>query len=189
VCDVSFGAPAPAHRCGRCLDRRPRFERAWGLFDYAGPVGDALRRGKYGRRPEAIEHIGRLVGIHLPTALLAAPPTSVVGVPLHPRRVSERGFSAPRVLACYVACSLGVPLRRRGLRRVRHTPPQAGLNDKARRRNVRGAFAVTRWVPDDVLLVDDVFTTGATVDAAAAALRAAGASRVRVVCAAYVERD
>ena len=189
ICDVTFGAPGPAHQCGRCLDRRPRFDRAWGLFDYTGPVGDALRRGKYGGRPEAIEGVGQLVGVHLPAALACAPPTTVVGVPLHPRRLAERGFSPPRLLAWYVARSLGVPLRRRGLRRVRHTPPQAGLNDTARRQNVRGAFAVKSWQPNDVLLVDDVFTTGATVDAAAAALRAAGAARVRVLCAAYVERD
>jgi predicted amidophosphoribosyltransferase len=63
------------------------------------------------------------------------------------------------------------------------------LNDIARRKNVRNAFAVAPGFPSDVLLVDDVFTTGATVDAAAVALKKAGVDRVRVLCAAYVERD
>ncbi len=189
ICDLGFVADAPSHRCGRCLDRRPRFTRAWGLFDYAGPVGEALRRGKYGRRPEIIEYIGRLLGIHLPPALLRHPPLAVIGVPLHRRRVHRRGFSVPHLLAWYAARTLGVPLLRRGLRRVRDTPPQAGLDDSARRRNVRGAFLAGKTLPDDVLLVDDVFTTGATVDAAAGALTKSGVQRVRVLCAAYVDRD
>jgi len=148
-----------------------------------------LRRGKYGRRPEIIEHIGRLVGIHLPVDLLRRPPMAVVGVPLHRRRVQRRGFSVPHLLAWYAARTLDVRLLRRGFRRIRDTPPQAGLNDSARRRNVRDAFLATKTLPDDVLLVDDVFTTGATVDAAAAALQKAGVQRVRVLCAAYVDRE
>lgn len=189
VCDRSFAADGPRHRCGRCLDRRPRFDRAWGLFDYTGPVGEALRRGKYGRRPELIEYIGELVGVHVPIPLLEDPPHAVVALPLHRRRLHRRGFSVPELLAWYTARSLGVQRVRSGLRRIRDTPPQAGLDDVARRRNVRDAFLARNALPADLVLVDDVFTTGATVDAATLALRKAGVERVRVVCAAYVDLD
>jgi len=188
-CDQSFGADGPSHRCGRCLDRSPQFARAWGLFDYAGPVGDALRRGKYGRRPDVIEHVGKLLGVHVPVDILRDPPSAVIGVPLHRSRVSKRGFSVPQLLAWYAARTLGVRRLRRALRRVRNTPPQAGLVDGARRHNVRGAFTARQGLPNDILLVDDVFTTGATVDAASGALIAAGVQRVRVLCAAYVDLD
>ncbi|MCB9522687.1 MAG: ComF family protein [Myxococcales bacterium] len=188
LCDQALPAEAPAHRCGRCLTRPPGFDQAWGIFDYAGPFGDALRRGKYGRRPEVVAGLGRALRAHLPGALRLDPPLAVVPVALHPRRVAARRFDVPLVLAHGVAASLGVPLARRALRRIHDTPEQAGLDEKARRRNVRDAFRARGTVPADVLLVDDVITTGATVDAAARALRQGGAERVRVLAAALVTR-
>lgn len=188
VCDQALPMEAPAHRCGRCLARAPAFDRAWGVFDYAGPFGDALRHGKYGRRPEVVAGLGRALRAHLPGLLLLDPPAAVVPVALHPRRVAKRRFDVPLVLAHAVAAGLGVPLARRALRRLHDTPEQAGLDEKARRRNMRGAFGARGAVPEDVLLVDDVITTGATADAAARALRKGGAERVRVLAAALVER-
>ncbi len=187
-CDQPLPVEAPAHRCGRCLARPPAFERAWGVFDYAGPVGDGLRAGKYGRRPEIIAALADLVVAALPGELRADPPGAVVPVALHRRRVAQRRFDVPLVLGARIAKGLDVPLARWRLRRVRDTPEQAGLDEKARRRNLRGAFAVRGAPPLDVLLVDDVLTTGATAHSAADALRRAGAQRVRVLTAALVAR-
>lgn len=188
LCDDRLPAEGPAHRCGRCLERRPRYARAWGLFDYAGPAGDVIRAAKYGRQPAALDMLSRAMVGHWPPALDGEPPTLVVPIPLHARRLVTRGHSAPLRLAVGVARPLGLPVGRRALRRVRDTPEQAGLDDRDRRRNVRGAFEARRVAGHDVLLVDDAMTTGATVDAAAGALLGAGAHRVRVLCAARVER-
>lgn len=189
ICDDRLPADAPAHRCGRCLERRPRYARAWGLFDYAGPAGDVIRAAKYGRQPAALDMVARAMIGHWPPGLDGEPPTLMVPVPLHPRRWVTRGYSPPLRLAAGLARPLGLPVGRRRLRRVRDTPEQAGLDDADRRRNMRGAFVARSVAGHDVVLVDDAMTTGATADAAAAALLAAGAHRVRVICAARVERD
>jgi ComF family protein len=184
TCDAEAEGP-----CDRCRARPPPFARAWGRFTYGGPVGDAIRAAKYRGRPDGVPAVARLLAAHVPAALHGDPPTLVVPVPLHPRRVAERGMHVPHLLAASVARVLGVPLRARALRRVRHTPAQAELDDEARRENVSGVFAARRPIDGaDVLLVDDVVTTGATVSEAARVLLTAGASRVRVLAAAYVER-
>lgn len=189
ICDDRLPARGPAHRCGRCLERRPRYARAWGLFDYAGPAGDLIRAAKYGGQPAVLDALSRAMLGHWPPGLDGEPPSLVIPVPLHLRRVARRGHAPPLRLAAGIARPLGLPLGRRHLRRLRDTPEQAGLDDAGRRRNMRGAFAARRVAGHDVLLVDDAMTTGATVDAAAHALLGAGAHRVRVLCAARVERD
>lgn len=189
VCDGQLPQAAPAHRCGRCLARRPRFERAWGVFDYAGPAGDLIRAAKYGQQPAALDALARAVVARWPAALDVDPPGLVIPVPLHPRRVVARGFDPPLRLAARLCRPLGLNRGRRRLLRVRDTPEQAGLDDAARRRNLRGAFVARRVDGCDVLLVDDVITTGATADMATRALLKAGAARVRVLCGARVERN
>jgi predicted amidophosphoribosyltransferase len=173
--------------CGRCQARPPPFARAWGRFDYGGPVGDAIRAAKYRGRPDGVPAVARLLAAHVPAVLHGDPPGWVTPVALHPRRVAERGIHLPQLLGAAVARSLGVPLRPRALRRIRVTPAQAGLDDEARQANVAGVFVARRPVPGaDVLLVDDVITTGATAAEATRALLAAGAARVRVLAAARV---
>jgi len=98
----------------------------------------------------------------------------VVPVPLHRRRLAERGFNQAALLGRPLARALGVPLVTGRLVRVRPTPPQAELAAAERRDNVRGAFALRRPLPDRVLLVDDVRTTGATLAEAAQTLTDAG---------------
>ena len=176
--------------CGRCLGEPPAFERAFGLFDYIGPVGDAIRAGKYDARPEALPAVAALLRAHLPPSLRAAPPGAVVPVPLHPKRLARRGVDVPAMFARTVARALRVPCAPRALQRTRDTRPQAGLSERARRENLAGAFGPGRGaMPRDLLVVDDVMTTGATARAVAAALRAAGAERVRVLVAAVADRS
>jgi len=115
---------------------------------------------------------------------LPVPACRVVPVPLHPRRLAARGFNPAAVLAGAVARELGLPWRPRALARLRDTPSQTGLDRRARRRNVAGAFRATEPASGWVILVDDVVTTGATAAAAAWALRRGGARAVVLVTAA-----
>ncbi len=168
------------HACGACLKRSPRFEQAFSAWVYDYPIDSLLRRFKFGRELA----IGRLLADTLAERVqLSATtlPEVLIPVPLSPQRFQERGFNQ----ACEIARRLSAKLDRQmltdRLKRVRHTAPQAELGRAARRRNVRGAFA---WngarAPKHVSLIDDVMTTGATLNACAQTLLEAGAKRVDV---------
>jgi ComF family protein len=116
---------------------------------------------------------------------LGAAPGAVVPVALHPRRLRERGFSPPALLARAVAREVGARFEPVLLERVRDTESQTGLNRRDRRRNVANAFRARGPAPVRVWLVDDVATTGATLAAAARALRRAGAREICALAAAY----
>jgi ComF family protein len=116
-------------------------------------------------------------------------PAVLVPVPLHPRRLRERGFNQSELLAQALGRRSGLVVAPEALVRRKETPPQTGLTAAARRSNVSGAFTVrrrSRVAGRVVVLVDDVVTTGATARACAAALRAAGTTEVRLVTAARV---
>jgi ComF family protein len=178
-CALPLKAAAPL--CGRCLARDPVFTAAWAPFLYTHPLDLLEARFKFRRDLAA----GRVLAERMATrAHVDAPalPALIVPVPLHLSRLRERGYNQALELGVPLARSLGIPLRHDGLIRTRATPPQTGLDAKARRRNLRAAFAVTQhaqW-PSHVVLLDDVMTTGATVREAAKTLKRAGVARVDV---------
>jgi ComF family protein len=172
--------------CGGCavlLDHVAEAHRApaadASVFVFAGPLAHAIRRFKYGARPDLARPLGEMLATG--AAPLAAHISTVVPVPLHPSRLRARGFNQATLLARPVARALGVPLRAQGLRRTRATRAQAGLDAHDRADNVRGAFRAISMQGERVLVIDDVRTTGATLAAAAEALRAAGAREVRTL--------
>jgi ComF family protein len=173
------GLPGPDPVCGGCYAAPPAFAgvQAGGL--YGGPLADAVQALKYGGRPAVARPLGAWLA-----ARVALPPEAVlVPVPLARRRRIARGYDQAALLAGHLARASGRPRLLGALRRLRETPPQVGRTRAERARNVAGAFAAGPRRVDglDLVLVDDVVTTGATADAAAAALRAAGARSVTVV--------
>lgn len=119
--------------------------------------------------------MGKLMAASMPVI----PVTLVVPVPLHPTRRRERGYDQAHILAQTVAKSLDLPCAPQGLRRTRPTSQQATLDVGDRLRNVAGAFEGSRLVEgESILLIDDVLTTGATLESAAHSARAAGAESV-----------
>ncbi|HWQ12343.1 MAG TPA: ComF family protein [Roseiflexaceae bacterium] len=146
------------------------------LFD--GPLRAAVHQLKYRRVRRMARPLGELLAADL--AARPLPFAAVAAVPLHATRLAERGFNQAEELAAEVARAWGCTLIGAGLARTRATGQQARLDARGRAENVRGAFV---WVgkrppPRQVLLVDDVLTTGATMGACADALRDAGAEEV-----------
>jgi ComF family protein len=147
------------------------------VFEYGGPVADAIQRFKYDGRSE----LGAALGSLMADAAYpwAGEVDAVVPVPLHWRRRRSRGYDQAALLARPVANALGIPALLRGLRRLRNTPSQVDLPHSKRQTNIAGAFAPWRLRGlRRVLLIDDVRTTGATLRAASEALRAGGVSEV-----------
>jgi ComF family protein len=181
TCALPLPAPAPA--CGACLQRPPPLDAIHAAFVYVQPLDRLLPRFKFHGDLAA----GRLLAQLMADAFAGTDrPEAVVPVPLHRRRLRSRGYDQALELARPLAHALGLPLRADALCRVRATAAQSELSALARRRNVRDAFVVAgaAKLPAHVVLVDDVMTTGATLHAAAKALRRAGVQRVDAwVCA------
>ena len=178
--------------CAPCVEGLPKglwplrglpeeIRSGWAYGSYEGPVGQALRRGKYRPDPRAILELGRLVAA-------AAPPQIcdmdvVIGVPQSARRTRSRGFSPVGILSRELASTLGLP-EKKALER-RGGKSQASLSRADRRDNVASAFLSTQEVAGEaVLLVDDVITSGETAAACARALLDAGAHRVSLLAVA-----
>lgn len=164
---------SPSVFCEACESLLERAPTPTALFQYGGPVADAIHRFKYRGGSDLGTRLGSLMG----EAALRwrGEIDAVVPVPLHWRRRRWRGYDQAALLARPTAKALGVPSLLHGLRRVRHTSSQIDLPHAERRKNVAGAFAPGRLRgAEKVLLVDDVRTTGATLEAASAALRVGG---------------
>ncbi|VVD69539.1 putative competence protein F-like protein [Pandoraea terrigena] len=163
--------------CGQCLRLRPAFDATLALADYVAPLDTLMIRLKYhGALPFAREF-----GERLGDALLTRSDTTalMVPVPLAPSRLASRGFNQAWELSRVASRRAHLPASAHLLHRERTTAAQRGLSRDERRRNLRGAFVASDRVRGRrVVLVDDVMTTGATCDAAAAALKRAGATHV-----------
>jgi len=166
--------------CAGCLARRPAFDAAFVPYRYEFPMVELIHRLKYGGQVA----IARILGTVLAHRLAERGPPAVdalVPVPLHPSREARRGYNQAGEIARFAAEILELPVADRIAVRVRATEEQAALPAIVRRVNVSGAFEVRAdSVPPAVAIVDDVLTTGATVDALAVALKRAGCRRVEV---------
>ncbi|TFH88261.1 ComF family protein [Billgrantia azerbaijanica] len=171
--------------CGACLREPPGFARTQAPLRYVGEVAGLMQRFKFQASPRAGTVLVALLEAGLP-AERRAWPEALVAVPLHPRRARARGFDQAHWLASRLARRLALPMVR-AVRR-RDTRSQRGLDRAGRRRNLRHAFAVERALPRRVVLLDDVMTTGSTLDALARACRESGAEEVEVWAVARTPR-
>jgi ComF family protein len=188
-CGRVFGAGDGGDRlCGDCRTEPPPFERARAAALYDGPPAAAIKRFKFAGQMALLPLLQSW--LKRPVCLVLVEEADLLlPVPLHPKRLKARGFNQALLLARGLADK---PLDFELLSRQRHTQPQIGLNPKERRDNVKGAFAVSR--PEavkgkNILLIDDLFTTGATAKECARVLRRAGAARVEVLTVARVKHE
>ena len=176
--------------CGVCragLDVRiHRFPGGFAPLPYRGGVRRSVLRMKYGGRPEYARFYAAMIFLAGRKLLERYAPQAVIPVPIHRRRLAKRGYNQAEEIAKLLARALGVPLLSGAVVRVRHTRPQRGLGRRERGRNLQGAFACVPGaaLPARVLVVDDIFTSGATVREMTRALRAAGVREVFAACAA-----
>ncbi|MBM7125615.1 ComF family protein [Dyella flava] len=171
--------PVSVPQCGRCLRKAPPWDAAWAPFRYAWPLDRLETRFKFSRDLAAGRALVTLWQREKPPSHL---PLMILPVPLHKRRLRERGYNQAWELARPLAHALGITCRHDVLRRIRHTEMQTGLDATQRRRNLRAAFTLREGaaLPSHVAVLDDVFTTGATLAECVRVLKRAGVLRVDV---------
>ncbi len=191
-CGLPFGHEAgPGAICGECARNPPPFERARAAAVYDDASRRLILSFKHADRTDAAPALGGW--LVRAGAEILADADAIVPVPLHRRRLLARRYNQAALLAGALSRASGVPCVVDGLVRTRATPSQGRMDRARRERNVRGAFAVrparaAALRGRHVVLVDDVFTTGATASACARALLKGGASRVSVLALARVTR-
>ncbi len=187
ICTVC-GHPFPTskgqdHLCENCLRKRPWYDFVRSPYLYSGPLMEAIQRFKYNSETHLTSSLGTLLSSFARAWVPDQPAADflTIPVPLHRRRLKERGFNQSLLLAKVLASDLGTQLDYLSLIRKRYTRAQTGLKKEERRRNVKDAFSVI--YPDiikdkKIILVDDVFTTGHTLNECARTLKKSGATCV-----------
>jgi ComF family protein len=170
--------------CGACMRQMPPYKTVYRFADYAPPLDRIIQQLKFNQKLHYARLLGGLMandiraqGLDLPDVLMP--------VPLHTQRLKQRGFNQAAEIARILAKSLGLPLDIHSCSRTRPTPEQSGLPAKQRKTNIKGAFQVRGAIKGKhIAILDDVMTTGSTVDELTRVLKNHGAQRVDVwVCA------
>jgi len=177
------------HLCGECLTKKRYFNRARAVGYYEGVLRKTIHLLKYKLRNNLAFPLGNLMVNRMKSFLNGATYQLIIPVPLHPRRLRERGFNQALSLARFISKEYNITLDFYSLARRRQTRPQVGLSEQERRDNVRGAFLLLKKdkvIDKDILLVDDVYTSGNTVEECSKVLMKAGAASVDVLTLARV---
>lgn len=185
-CDRPFVSPvataySPMHQCYSCVEHPPSYTRAWTLYPYTSPLQDAIRLLKYQGKVSLVTPLANLMLTALPRLDAI---DLIVPVPLHHERLCRREFNQALLLADQIGRHLNIVTSYTNLVRTTSTPPQTSLSRKSRLKNLRHAFAVrhpAQFMNKRILLIDDVFTTGTTVNECAKALRRSGSADVFVL--------
>lgn len=169
------------HACEGCLRKRPVFDRAGAPYLYHGSAMTAVHQFKYAKKDHMAKPLGKLLADYAVLRLRGLGECLMVPVPLHPKKLRERGFNQSLLLAKHVSKLLSLELDIFSLRRIRYTRPQTGLKSDQRRKNVSKAFEVLDRKAIDgkrIVLVDDVATTGNTLNECSRVLKRSGAKNV-----------
>lgn len=189
ICGVPFvSQEVENHSCGPCTLQKRNFTMARALGYYEGSLRLAIHLWKYERRLSLTPFFGELMAEGFFRYWEPYSIDLLLPVPLHPKRLRERGFNQSLLLAKALSHRTGIPFQKRLIRKRNPTPPLMELSRVERERTIRGSFYVMNkenLKGKKILLIDDVYTTGATVNECARVLRFAGAARVDVLTLAH----
>lgn len=179
ICGIPFKSDAvKSHTCGDCMKKKRHFSWARGVLLYNDATSKAIHKFKYGKDTTFSMALGTIISEHPDIKGFDL----ILPVPLHIQRLKERGFNQSLLLARHVGKVHGIPVDFDALKRTRWTEPQVNLKGRERKINVKGAFEVVKDVRGKrVLLVDDVYTTGATVSECSKVLKKSGVKDVCVL--------
>ncbi len=174
--------------CEDCMAHRHVFEYGMALLNYNDAARNSMVQIKYHNKREYLDFYGAALAARYERIIRKMKVDAIIPVPVHPSRRRKRGFNQAEVLANIVGERLGIPVRSELLKRTKKTLPQKELSAGERLKNLSGAFQ-TEAVPADirrVLLVDDIYTTGSTIEACARVLKASGIENIYfvVICTA-----
>jgi len=186
-CGVAFSTSNSLihRRCGQCISHSPNFDHAIVGFDYQTPIDGWLRQFKFHKKGLYARILAEIFLEKLVRVFETDPenrPQALVAMPLHWRRLAQRGFNQAYVIAKYLSRQLGVPIiKTSSVTRIKYTKAQSSLNLDSRKRNVQKAFSVQKLTQiEHVAIVDDIITTGNTVNELSKQLKIAGVHRISV---------
>jgi ComF family protein len=170
--------------CGRCIKKRPSFDYSYSLFRYEGEIIKLVHQLKFREKISYTRSIGELLLHTVADELLPAHgwPDAIVPVPLHNSRLRKRGYNQSTEISRVIAKETGIAIEQKIVIRHRRTLTQTGLKANQRQKNIRGAFKLLgKLNAKHVLIVDDVITTGSTVNELSRVLKQSGVDRVGVL--------
>jgi len=192
-CRTPFKSKASvSHLCWRCEQKRPYFDVLLSPFLYEGMIESIVAGFKYGKTGRSGRVLGNMLGNFFISQREIDQDMVLVPVPLHPKKERKRGFNQTVILAKGIREVLNVPLKNSLIERIKDTKSQTGLSFKERQENLKDAFVVkdkSQIKGKKILLVDDVATTGSTINECAKVLKKAGAEEVIGVVIARVGRE
>ena len=178
-CPVCALPTTAGHVCGACLTDPPAFARTLAALSYAFPTDALIHSLKYRANLAMASILADLLIEKIDNVVSSMPPDCIVPMPLHPARLRDRGFNQALEIARRVSKESGIALLPDACQRIKDTPPQTGLPWKEREKNIRGAFACEMDLTGKhVVVLDDVMTTGTTLNELAKVLRKRGATEV-----------
>lgn len=192
-CSRCLGVHIEQTYCKECRNAKPSFDFAWSACLYEDPLKDLIHRFKYGQKTQLRRLFAEvMISFIKEYGLDTGQFDAIVPIPLSSTRSRERGYNQAQLLAQEIAGEFSIPLAPEGnhLRRIRHTDPQSFLDEKQRWTNIKGAFTIRKLRNlrhKNILLIDDLLTTGATAAEAARVLKTAGAGIVGVLTLAITE--
>jgi ComF family protein len=190
ICGTTFpNSPAQSHLCGDCLENKTYFSYARALFSYETFILNAIHQFKYKRNISIGEMLASFMADFSFPDIDFADYSLIIPVPLHIKRLRERGFNQSLILARAIEKKRQIPVNFSLLKRRKFTLTQTGSNRNERKQNIKGAFEVSnkkKIAGKNIVLIDDVYTTGATINECSKTLIKAGAQKVAVLTLARV---
>lgn len=176
-------------RCDVCKQVDYSFDQGFALLQYEGIIHTTFYRLKYGNRKEVGTAFGEMMAKYLRDKIRHMDISVIIPVPLHPSREKQRGYNQAEVIAKTLAKEMNLPVDTNYLLRIKATKPQSSINLRARQNNLKNAFSVSsKQHYEQVLLIDDIYTSGNTMDQCAKVLKEAGVKKVYFITAAIANQ-